>query len=191
VKIAFIGTHGVGKTTLCYDLAGRLKRQDRVVDLVMEVARKSPLPINRETTVAAQAWILHTQMAREIEAEAAGGIVICDRSVLDNYAYLVHRAGRQGAYDPLVRSWTATYHALIKVPIVEAPRFDGMRDTSLAFQHEIDREIDALAVEFGVPVHRLAAHEREGWVDDVLRACGLPLHPPQIDLFPALAAPQG
>ena len=50
MKIAFIGSHGVGKTTLCYDLAARLKRQDRAVDLVKEVARRCPLPINRDTT---------------------------------------------------------------------------------------------------------------------------------------------
>ncbi len=45
MKIAFIGSHGVGKTTLCYDLAARLKRQDRAVDLVKEAARRCPLPI--------------------------------------------------------------------------------------------------------------------------------------------------
>ena len=47
MKIAFIGTHGVGKTTLCYDLAALLKRQGLNVDVVKEVARLSPLPINR------------------------------------------------------------------------------------------------------------------------------------------------
>ncbi|GAF77081.1 unnamed protein product, partial [marine sediment metagenome] len=32
VKIAFIGTHGVGKTTLCYDLAAALKKEGLAVD---------------------------------------------------------------------------------------------------------------------------------------------------------------
>jgi len=49
VKIAFIGTHGVGKTTLCYDLAAVLKRRGLDTDIVKEVARLSPLPINRKT----------------------------------------------------------------------------------------------------------------------------------------------
>ena len=39
-KIAFIGTHGVGKTTLCYGLASRLKRRDVSIDVVHEVARR-------------------------------------------------------------------------------------------------------------------------------------------------------
>lgn len=182
MKIAFIGTHGVGKTTLCYDLASRLKRQDRAVELVMEVARKSPLPINRDTTIDAQSWILHTQIAEEIAANAAGAIVICDRSVLDNYAYLVHRAGRQPALDPLVRDWVRGYDCLVKVPIVAAPTFDGRRDLSPAFQREIDALIDALAEEFGVGCLRLDAARRDGWIDAVLTACGLPLAPPQTEL---------
>jgi len=47
IKLAFIGTHGVGKTTLCYDLGALLKKRGLHVDLVKEVARLSPLPINR------------------------------------------------------------------------------------------------------------------------------------------------
>jgi hypothetical protein len=183
MKIAFIGTHGVGKTTLCYDLASRLKRQDRIVDLVQEVARSCPLPINRETTEQAQAWILHTQIACELAASASQGIVICDRSVLDNYAYFVHGAGRRAEYDALVGAWVATYDALFKVPVIHPPTYDGKRDTSQTFQHDIDLGIDALAAEFGVDCHRLDAGARDGWIDTVLTATGLPLQPPQIDLF--------
>jgi predicted ATPase len=183
VKIAFIGSHGVGKTTLCYELAARLKRQDRTVDLVMEVARSCPLPINRDTTIDAQAWILHTQVAQEIAAQARGDVIVCDRSVLDNYAYLVHATGRRASYDALVAEWVASYHRLIKVPVLDPPSFDGTRDTSTQFQHEIDRLIDTLAAEFGVACVALDPAHRDGWVDDVLRASGLPLAPPQISLF--------
>jgi GTPase SAR1 family protein len=188
LKIAFIGSHGVGKTTLCYDLAARLKRQDRSVDLVKEVARRCPLPINRDTTLSAQAWILHTQIADEIAAAAQNEVVICDRSVLDNYAYLVNQAGRLPAYDALVRAWIASYDALFKVPIVDPPTFDGQRDVSQTFQRDIDGVIDRLARELEVECHRLEAGERESWVDTVLRTSGLPLHPPQIDLFNARSA---
>lgn len=183
MKIAFIGSHGVGKTTLCFELAARLKRQDRVVELVKEVARTCPLPINRDTTVDAQAWILHTQVAQELAASADGGVVVCDRSVLDNYAYLVHAAGRRAAYDGLVAEWVRTYHAVFKVPVLDAPSFDGRRDTSQEFQRDIDLLIDALAADFGVHFHRLDPARRDVWIDDVLEACGLPLHPPQISLF--------
>ena len=117
MKVAFIGTHGVGKTTLCFELAALLKKRDKVVEMVREVARFCPLPINRDTTVAAQSWILHTEIAEELAAENKAEIVICDRSVLDNYCYLL-QTGKHAMLEPLVRWWTDTYNLLIKVPIV-------------------------------------------------------------------------
>lgn len=183
VKIAFIGTHGVGKTTLCFDVAARLKRLDLAVELVKEVARACPLPINRDTTLDAQAWILHSQIAEEIAASARYQVVICDRSALDNYAYLVHRVGRQSALDPLVGAWMESYDALFKVPILNPPSFDGTRDTSTGFQAGIDALIDDLLGDFRIPHHRLDPAHRDGWVEEVLTAVGQPLTPPQIDFF--------
>lgn len=183
VKIAFIGTHGVGKTTLCFDVAARLKRLDLAVELVKEVARGCPLPINRDTTLDAQAWILHTQIAEEIAACARYQVVICDRSALDNYAYLVHQVGRQPEMDPLVEAWMKSYDALFKVPIIHPPSFDGTRDTSAGFQAGIDALIDGLLEELRIPHHRLDPTHRDGWVDEVLTAVDQPLRPPQMDIF--------
>ena len=183
MKIALIGTHGVGKTTLCFDLAARLKRLDRGVHLVTEVARDCPLPINRDTTLDAQTWILHTQCAREIAGEASGDVVVCDRSVLDNYAYLVHALGRRPELDPWIHRWCQTYSGLFKVPLWQKPRFDGTRDTDLAFQSEIDAVIDRLVAEFGVNARRLDRARPEGWVNEILSSLELPLDPPQRALF--------
>mgnify|MGYP001308136343 FL=1 len=187
MKLAFIGAHGVGKTTLCFDLASRLKRLDLGVDIVKEVARSCPLPINRNTTIEAQAWILHTQIAQEIAAVSRDQMVICDRSVLDNYAYLVHRAGRRPEFDALVGAWVTSYDGLFKVPVLHPPSFDGQRDVSADFQAEINDTIDGLIDAFGVLCHPLDPADRDGWVDAVLVAVGLPLKPPQIDLFSRVA----
>ncbi|MFH1763016.1 MAG: AAA family ATPase [Gemmatimonadota bacterium] len=183
MKIAFMGSHGVGKTTLCFDVAARLKRLDLGVDLVKEVARACPLPINKDTTLEAQAWILHTQIAEEIAAAARYQVVVCDRSVLDNYAYLVHQAGQRREYDALIREWMGSYDGLFKVPVLHPPSFDGTRDTSGSFQMEVDQVIDGLLEKFEVSHHRLDPQERDGWVDAVIRAVGLPITPPQIDFF--------
>lgn len=185
MKVAFIGSHGVGKTTLCYDLASRIKRLDMAVDIVKEVARACPLPINRDTTIEAQSWILHTQIAEELAAASRYEVVICDRSVIDNYAYLVHRVGRRPALDALVAEWLATYQGLFKVPVLHPPSFDGTRDLSGDFQQEIDTVIEELLNGLGVPCTYLDPEQRDGWIDAVLTALGLPLHPPQIDLFPS------
>lgn len=183
LKIAFVGTHGVGKTTLCFDLASQLKRLDLGVDLVKEVARRCPLPINEETTLDAQEWILHTQVAEEIAAQAMNEVVICDRSVIDNYAYLVTRVGRRPSLDALVDNWIKSYDALFKVPVLEAPSFDGKRAVSRSFQLEIDATLEQLIEAFSVDVVRLDPTDRDGWIADVVRALGLPERAPQVELF--------
>jgi len=183
VKIALIGSHGTGKTTLCFDLAARLQRMDYPVEIVREVARRCPMPLNRNTTLDAQRWILHQQIADELAASARFPAVICDRSVLDNYAYLVVGLGRREELEPMVADWLRTYDALFKVPILHAPSFDGTRDLSEEFQAEIDRQIDALLVRFGARCTRLDPARRERWPEDILTAAGLPASRRQIDLF--------
>ncbi len=191
MKVAFIGTHGVGKTTLCYDLAAALKKRDLTVELVREVARECPLPINRETTLKAQAWILHTQIAWELQAEAKADVVFCDRAVLDNFCYMKRAftgAPEEAVLESLVRTWTRTYDHLFKVPIVGDPRFDGVRDTDLAFQHEIDRAIGQTLAVWGVPHVVLDAARRADWSTNVLDALLLRLKPQEL-LFPELDKP--
>ena len=183
LKVAFVGTHGVGKTTLCFDLASQLKRLDLGVDIVKEVARRCPLPINEETTLDAQEWILHTQVAEEIAAQAMYEVVICDRSVLDNYAYLVTRVGRRPSLDALVGDWIKGYDALFKEPVTDAPSFDGKRAVSRAFQLEIDATLERLISAFSVDVVRLDPADRDGWMPQVVGALRLPERAPQVELF--------
>jgi nicotinamide riboside kinase len=163
VKVAFIGTHGVGKTTLCYDLAAILKRNDVSVDMVKEVARLSPLPVNRQTSLEAQTWILMTQIAEEIRSGAHHQVVVCDRSVLDNYAYMLLACGRQRAFETLARYWMKSYDLLFKVPISGQPSADGFRDTDEFFMRAIDQLVDDLLVRWKLPCERLRPEERESW----------------------------
>jgi len=165
VKVAFIGTHGVGKTTLCYDLGAALKKRGLHADMVKEVARLSPLPINQKTSLDAQLWILTTQIAEEIRSAASHEVVVCDRSVLDNYAYLVYAAGRQRWLEPLVNRWMKTYDVLFKVPMVGGASADGVRDTDEFFMRSIDRLVDDLLAERKLAHERLPAEARERWAD--------------------------
>jgi nicotinamide riboside kinase len=166
MKVAFIGTHGVGKTTLCYDLAAVLKRRGLDADVVKEVARLSPLPINRETSLEAQTWILMTQVAEEIRVASRSAVVVCDRSVLDNYAYLVFACGRQRAIERFVDYWMRTYDVLFKVPFAGAPPADGVRDTDEVFARAIDALVDRLLAEKRLACERLEG-PREVWIEQV------------------------
>jgi len=169
LKVAFIGTHGVGKTTLCYGLAARLKARDISLEIVHEVARRCPLPINEGTSLASQSWILHTQLAEEVVAAARYPVVICDRSVLDNYVYLMLAAGRQESLDRMVDDWLATYDVLVIVPITEAPQADGFRTTNPEFQRLVEDRLSREVETRGAPALRLDPMARETWLDEVER----------------------
>ena len=185
-KVAFIGTHGVGKTTLCYGLAARLKKRDISLEVVHEVARRCPLPINKDTSVASQSWILHTQIAEELTAEARYPVVICDRSALDNYVYLLIAAGPQRALDTLVNRWMDSYDLLFHIPIVSAPSADGVRATDPSFQRAVDDRLIAELSKRGLPVVSLDPTRRDQWLQvaeqQVLDRLELPqLRLPDID----------
>jgi nicotinamide riboside kinase len=182
-KVAFIGSHGVGKTTLCYGLAARLKIRDVAVEVVHEVARRCPLPINEETSVAAQSWILHTQVAEELVAQARYPAVICDRSILDNYVYLLLAAGRQEPLERLVEGWTRGYDLLVHVPIVEQPNPDGIRSPSPAFQRAVEERLDRELEERGIAALRLLPGERPAWLDTVEQAVWDRISPAQMQLL--------
>jgi nicotinamide riboside kinase len=181
-KIAFIGSHGVGKTTLCYGLAARLKAADVSLEVVGEIARRCPLPINRDTTLAAQAWILHTQIAEELVAASRYDLVICDRSVLDNFVYLLLAAGGRGDLEQLVAAWTATYQLLVHVPVQNTPRADGIRSTDPSFQRAVEERLDKELAGRSLPVLRLDGLPREAWLDRVEAAVKERLRPVQLEL---------
>lgn len=171
MKIAFIGTHGVGKTTLCYELAARLKKRSIDCEIVKEVARGCPLPINQETNLPAQLWILHSQIAQELVMTARHQVVVCDRAVLDNYAYLVHAAGEQPTAARLVRDWIRSYDLLLRVPVGRGPaQTDGVRDVDPDFQTAIDRRILLLLADWKIDHYDLEGIPRKRWIAVAERA---------------------
>ncbi len=182
MKIALIGTHGIGKTTLCFELAARLKRRSADVELVREVARRCPLPINEATSAAAQAWILHTQIAEEIAAGADHEVVISDRSVLDNYCYMVHAATGSRVWDRLIDEWLPTYDLLVQVPLWSRPTYDGVRAADPRFQEEIHDLLEGMITTRGLTPLRLDC-ERPGDWGTIIEHELLPYLEPTLPLF--------
>ena len=147
-KVALVGTHGVNKTTLAYELAGALKRKGKTVELLTEIARECPFPLNEQATREAYLWIISRQVQLEIEKGPRADVLVCDRSVLDNYAYYVRRYGSKDeqaeALGLYCRSWMRTYDLLIRLPIAQALAADGFRSTDEEFQRDIDLLCDEL-----------------------------------------------
>ncbi|MCD4750720.1 MAG: ATP-binding protein [Thermoanaerobaculales bacterium] len=182
MKIALIGTHGIGKTTLCFELAARLKRRNTDVEMVREVARRCPLPINEATNAAAQAWILHTQIAEEIDAESRYECVLADRSVLDNYCYMVHAAGGSPMWERVLDDWLPTYSLLVHVPLWSRPVFDGVRAVDPRFQEEIQDLLEGMITARGLTPLRLQSDEPNRWGEAIEEAL-LPTLEPTLPLF--------
>jgi len=145
MKIAIIGSHGCGKTALAFSLCTELQKRGHAVELVVEMARHSPFPINEATSEFGQLWILHRHIVAELEASLRADAVVCDRSVLDNYAYYCHKFGRQFHLDALIKEWIETYSLLVKVPIVDEWLIDdGVRSVDRQFRVEIDAWVEDL-----------------------------------------------
>lgn len=150
-KIAFIGTHGVGKTILTMSLVSHLRKMQVDADAVAENSRRSPFPINESTTLQGQLWILAAQWREELEASLRCRFIVCDRAMIDNYAYLVRAAGEQEYLNPFLARWMDTYDLLVHVPISEESITpDTIRSTATDFQREIDARIDGLLEKFAL-----------------------------------------
>ena len=176
LKLALIGTHGVGKTTLAYEICSLLKKPHYNVELVTEVARQSPFPVNAATTIEGQLWILHAQIAAELDAGRHAPHVIADRAVLDNYCYLVNKFGRQPQLESWLAWWMDTYSILIGVPPIEAEiPSDGFRSEDRGFQQRIHNQLIELLASapfdnLRAPVLWLDPAERSGWAAHIFAA---------------------
>jgi len=92
--IAYSGVHGTGKTTAVYEAAAEHKKQGYNVGIILETARKCPLPVLSvgcsKPTMLAQQWIFSRQIQEEIEASILYDVVVTDRTLVDAIAYTTY-----------------------------------------------------------------------------------------------------
>ncbi len=179
-KIGLISTHGTGKTTLAYTIAGELKKRGFKVKPLGEIATlatESGIPINRNTTLAAQAWILHKQCLMELEADIQHyEIAVCDRTVIDNYVYMENALGRKEQYlqAALDHMKANPYNRIYLIPITHEPVADGIRDSNSDFQWDIHQKLIALLHEFRIDFVELPPPPKEDtfraeWVNIIVQ----------------------
>jgi nicotinamide riboside kinase len=143
-KIAFIGSHGIRKTSAVLAFAAEVQRAGRSVELGREVVRDNPLGINEGATGEAQLWVLVSQIRQELELARKADVLVTDRGVMDNYAYYLRACGGTDAFDaePLVRRWSGTYDLVVRLLPDVALQADGVRSTSDAFRDEVEDILD-------------------------------------------------
>jgi len=149
-KIAFVGSHGIRKTTAAHAFVNTLQRAGRSVEYGREVVRDNPLGINEGATGEAQLWVLVSQIRQELELAPKAEVLVTDRGVVDNFAYYYRACSMRDPFDvePLVRAWGRTYDLVIRLTPDIALRADGVRSTSDAFRDEIERILDDVLPRF-------------------------------------------
>ena len=140
-KIAFIGSHGIRKTTAAHAFANTMQRAGRSAEYGREVVRDNPLGINEGATGEAQLWVLVSQVRQELELAPKAEVLVTDRGVMDNFAYYLRACGMTDpfAVEPLVRAWSGTYDLVVRLSRTSRSAPDGVRSTSDAFRDEIER----------------------------------------------------
>lgn len=152
-KIAFIGSHGIRKTTAAHAFANTIQRAGRSVEYGREVVRDNPLGINEGATGEAQLWVLVSQVRQELELAPKADALVLDRGVMDNFCYYLRATGGDDrfAVEPLVRRWSATYDLVVRLtPDIEL-RADGVRSTNDTFRDEVEALLDEWLPELVAP----------------------------------------
>jgi hypothetical protein len=152
-KVAFIGSHGIRKTSAALAFAAEVQRAGRSVELGREVVRDNPLGINEGATGEAQLWVLVSQIRQELELARKADVLVTDRGVMDNYAYYLRACGGVDAFEvePLVRQWSQTYDLVVRLLPDVALQADGVRSTSDAFRDEIEAILDRVLPDLVAP----------------------------------------
>jgi len=156
VKIAFIGSHGIRKTTALLAFAAEVQRAGRSVELGREVVRDNPLGINEGATGEAQLWVLVSQVRQELELARKADVLATDRGVMDNYAYYLRACGGtdEFAVYPMVQRWSTTYDHVVRLLPDVALQADGVRSTNEPFRDEVEAILDHVLPEL-VPADRM------------------------------------
>ena len=178
-KIALISTHGTGKTTLCYEVAAELKKRGLKVKVFSEIAAaafEQGIPINETTTLPAQMYIMMQHITEELRAAIRSyQVVVCDRSVFDNLAYMERRCGPNQFVRDFLQSYAEKfpYDVIYKLPMVGELVDDGIRDAqSLEFQADIYNRHNTLLEDLRIEHRTLPAPStelRKEWADLIVR----------------------
>jgi predicted ATPase len=174
LRIALCGAQGTGKSTLFRGLKARMTGLEFIPEQATEIILEwdqIPQRMSAARKEEFQAEILR----RTLALEAAHPAFLSDRCVVDNLAYALglpcfKRLSERVACHMAARPYTHVFFVRKAFPLVG----DGVRSEDVGYQEEIERRIEALLRQFGVPYLPVASADRQGRVDEVLAAIGSP-----------------
>ncbi|MEK7090921.1 MAG: ATP-binding protein [Patescibacteria group bacterium] len=136
MKIAVVGAHGTGKTTLSRGLVEHFGF-NYIPDIVADAFRLN-FPINEETPPETQLWILSKQLEMERNTPLPW---VMEKTLWDNIVYgsysIKNRKVLEVIEDIVERN--AKYDLLLYCPIEFSISDDGLRSLNMDFQRDIDK----------------------------------------------------
>jgi hypothetical protein len=181
-KISLVGTHGTGKTVLKDIIKSELTKRSIETETIDELASKAKqrgLPIDKETTLETQLWILHSQFANELLLSQIKTpkyeVIITDRGI-DNYCYLENNVGQnQYALDmTLGHIKLFPSNRIYLLPIIDDNIVDNaLRSTDKQFQKDMDQKVRDFLTNYDIehtilPIPHQEDNYRQIWVKTIV-----------------------
>lgn len=151
-KVAIVGAHGIGKTTLAKALTERANSKGKKAIYLEEMVRSCPYPIHEKQSIEATEWIIFNQILAEHTITAQNpDFIFCDRSCYDPIVY--HEIanmpdidscralmGTFRALKALAACHLREYHSIIFIFPSEKPiDIDGFRNIDREYRDKISR----------------------------------------------------
>lgn len=152
MKIAIVGSHGVGKTTLSSKLS-QIINLPIIPDIVVEAYNKG-FTINEETPLETQFWLFAKQLELERNFNDKW---IADKCLIDYSIYadilLKDQRAKELLSEMIMKN--ICYDHIFYLPIEFPIEDDGIRSTDPKFQRAIDERYRQILTERQIPYHIL------------------------------------
>jgi len=158
MKIAVIGSHGTGKTTICKQLS-KLFKLNYIPDVVPD-AYKLNFTINENTPPESQFWILTKQIELERNTPTPW---IMEKSLWDNYIYASFSINDKHALKVIQKiidanaNYDLVFYCPIEFPLVD----DSLRSLDKKFQKNIDKKFRKFLKTKKIKYHQLTGDKSQ------------------------------
>ena len=154
MKIAIVGAHGTGKTTIVHELFSLLKKKGFNANITPEAARSSPFLLAGERCPEGQMDIFASQIENEMKCQRGHNILVSDRSILDSLMYTKLFFPEQKelikAMESFAKYFMNSYDCIFKTTLLYNPSEidDPLRPKDEKLQREADRILNETLKEF-------------------------------------------
>lgn len=151
LKIAFVGSHGTGKSSGANFLTATIKKTypKKSVKIIEENIRElSPLFNDNINNFEFQRLAMIDHLHKELMAERIYDVVVCDRSSVDTLVYgLCHKIRLPAEYFSLAINHLYSFQKIFFVRPDSSESGianDGYRNTNVVFRNEVDQQFERM-----------------------------------------------